>query len=148
VEDVKSIDYLIDEWFRMRCDPKFFNIPIKHIENHLKDLFLLLKDNGYKFEDLGTSHANKVRKMCQWSPGTKPRNKEWWLAKIEHAWLKASSEVFPSDVVDKNISEDSEKDGNPSGIPALVDNTKATYDRSYDEEFMTLMGVPDEFRDH
>ena len=142
----------------MRCHPTFHNIPIKEVDLHMLDLMILLKDNGYKLSDIAIFNQRKIKKMCEWEPGSNPRNKQRWTNLVNIAWDKASAAIFPSEYVpatpsaqaqeilagaEQREEEQQIQKSNPvdrSLITVVIENT-------YDEEAIALLGIPEDFRE-
>lgn len=151
----KSIDHIIDEWFRMRSHPKYNNIDPEFLEEYLVELFELLRDSGYKYEDLGVVYANRIRKMCMWEDGAKRINKERWIGRVNAAWNSASRKVFPSDLVSKEVPESQntveESDFDHQDTYTPIDRSLIHKDllgkTKYDEDIEKLLEVPEDWNE-
>jgi hypothetical protein len=145
--EIPSIDFLIDEWFRMNINPKYNNVGLEDLDLKLAALFTSIKDAGYTFEDIGIVYANKIKRLCKWQSSANPKKKEWWLDQIEIAWNKASAEVFPSTIAVRVESKPKEEKDDFIKNPVNPDliNKSMIIETEVDKDFVKLLGVPEDF---
>jgi hypothetical protein len=112
---------------------------------YLKELFELLKENSYSYEDLTILHIKKIKKLCQWQEGANPhpKAKVKWLGEIEANWNNASALIFPS--TDAPLKEEvaQAEIESPPISPNLL-KTDVVYDKD-DMSIIEELGILKEF---
>lgn len=147
---------LIREWYRKWCHEKYDNVPKEAIPVALRELFEAIKSYGYKYEDIGESNLRKIEEHCTAKKKEYKFPTDSWESKAKAQVRNISRLVFQPEYFGSSEFESLEN--------TLKENNKiqkAEYkplDRSilkkdiliedtYDEEFMKLLGVPEEFRE-
>lgn len=156
--DRPSISFLIREWYRKYCHEKYNNIPKSVRPAALMDLFTTIKDLGYQYDDIGDANMKKIEEHCV----AKKKEYKYATDSWERAALadirNASRTVFEPEFFTKEGAEqaaqyaagDSEEyvDNTPyKPLDRSLLKTDVVVQSTYDEEFMQLLNIPEDFRE-
>lgn len=152
---------LIREWYRKWCHEKYDNVPKEAIPFALRELFEKIKAYGYGYDDIGEANFRKIEEHCTVKKKEYKFPTDSWESKAKAQVRNISRVVFEPEYFG-NVSL--EEDRESTIIKDTLDQSGAKIDKykpldrsilktdiiiedKYDEDFIKLLEVPEEFRE-